>query len=354
MVVSRFNASTVNRVFLCALTAVVGFWPQLARPQDREPASSSVVAPSIAPAVVDPLLTARYSLQLKNEPLEQMLGILGPANDLRFRFAVVPDATVSIALNDSLLLPALNDVLHAVGFDSVRQARQIWVTSRRPSRLSTTSSTPERRARGAASAGRKGAVLEASTALRSWPATWQIWTRPTPPGKGWMAPLALKTPVSTAQRRASDVRRTSPAAIPAEPPLSLSGWRTLSLDFAPDPFGVAVRADQSTLIAMWGAATPSPTRPTPSVAQTIWLRWPFWLRQLPRGAQLRLHTAGQATLWVNGARVLQRWSGPQLLEVDNLLQIGFNCVALELSPPSSLNVSATEPLLRYEWLFAKF
>jgi hypothetical protein len=348
----RHKGSTSPQIVLCALTCVVGLLqPACAESIDTE--TRGAVRPSTTTTAIDPLLAARCSLHLKNEPLEQMLEVLGRANDLRFRFAVVPDATVTVALNDALLLPALDNVLHVEGFHSVRRDRQIWVASRRSALPSTALLKPERQpvSRGALNRWRQNEQVEARAASSRWPATWQIWTRPTPPGKGWMAPLALKTPVSTAQRRADNIRTTTPPAIPSEPPLSLSGWQTLSLDFAPDPFGVAVLADQSTLMAMSSVAQ-TPNQSPPS-SRTVWLRWPFWLRQLPRGAQLRLHTSGQATLWINGARVLPRWSGPQLLEVDNLLQTGFNCLAFECTPAISSTGLQLAPLLRYEWLFAK-
>ncbi|MDF2441135.1 MAG: hypothetical protein JWN98_2119 [Abditibacteriota bacterium] len=325
-------------------------------------APGAVAPGAVAPgavAPVDPLLAARSSFQLKNEPLDQLLAILSVTNALRFRYTVVPDATVSVAFKDALLLPALDNMLYAVGFGSVRRERNIWIVSRRLSMPTTTAPVPDKSSpvRGALQSGRKGSAVEATVPLQSWPATWQIWVRSTPPGKGWMAPLALRTPVSSAQRRAGNARSSEVVPLPADPPLSLSGWQTLSLDFAPDPLGVAVRAHQSTLMGALGEAKPAAPATASDASSTqsrsLWLRWPFWLRQLPRGAQLRLHTDYEATLWVNGARVLSRWSGPQLLEVDNLLQTGFNCLAIECKPKPSQTPSAAEPLLRFEWLFAK-
>lgn len=357
-VVPRYFArNVVRRAF--AASAGLGLLGVVASPsfaQRPEPASlAEIVATLPGEKASDPLMTARCSLQLKNAPLAQMLGLLGATNDIRFRFAAVPDATVSVALNDALLLPTLHNILHASGFDAVRHDRQLWII-RRLASTAITASTPARQSsRSAAAAGSSRAASRAQLSVPLWPATWQLWTRVLPPGKGWMAPLALKTPVNTAQRRADNVRSTAPTPEPEEPPLSLSGWQTLALDFSPDPLGVAVRAPQSTLNAT--ARTPelsqSPVEPT---MRSVWLRWPFWLRQLPRGAQLRLHTAGEATLWINGARVLPRWNGTRILEVDSLLQTGFNCLAVQWHAPAAESAlpGATrhQPWLRYEWLFA--
>ena len=328
-----------------------------------EPATAGKPSASIVPVPLptnppksdDPLRDARYSLQLKSAPLAQTLGILGKVNDVRFRFAAIPDAVVSVAMNDAPLLPSLNNILYAAGFDLVRRERQMWIVNRQPS---TPIIKPPARDRQTSARTAKSSVQNqnpiSGATTKVWPTTWQIWTRSSPPGKGWMEPLALKSPVSSAQQRAMYQRSTMPVPFLPEPPLSLSGWQTLALDFAPSPLGVAVHANQSTLDSVLNRqsfSVASQASMAASSARKVWLRWPFWLRRLPVGAQLRLHTGGQATLWINGARILPRWSGSQLLEVDNLLQTGFNCLAVEWNPPAEPG-SPAEPLLRYEWIFA--
>ena len=86
------------------------------------------------------------------------------------------------------------------------------------------------------------------------------------------------------------------------------------------------------------------------------------LRDIPLGAQLLVETSAPATLYVNGAPMLRRRSGRQLIDLSQVLRIGDNSLALQWepeTPPSTpgaggeTNAVVAVPTLQYEWFFSE-
>jgi hypothetical protein len=98
-------------------------------------------------------------------------------------------------------------------------------------------------------------------------------------------------------------------------------------------------------------------------AGPVWLRWRLPLGFVPPGAQLLLETPVAATLYVNGAPLLSRRSGINIVDLSRVLVRGENYLALHMasvpaelrsastSVASSVVTRDTRPLLRYEWQF---
>ncbi|MDQ3814645.1 MAG: hypothetical protein M3347_11930 [Armatimonadota bacterium] len=256
---------------------------------NREPVD---VAPAEVPqpTAQELLEDSRFSMTLQNAPLSRMLALLETTTPVRFRYGAPPDAVVTTSFQDAPLFPTLESLLRKAGFQMRRVDADIFLFQR---------------------------------AANAQVSTWRYWNRPGPPPANWTNPQAsLPVPQKVAAASNSPARNEA-------------AWR---------PVDVAVDANRRP-----GVIVTLPTT-SDSAVLPVWLRWPLTLRHVPRGAQLMLETPAEATLYVNGAALLRRWKGRRLIDLDQVLQRGHNCLAIRWRAGRSEERNAT-PLLRYEWFF---
>ncbi|HVF09712.1 MAG TPA: hypothetical protein VNA16_02865 [Abditibacteriaceae bacterium] len=266
----------------------------------------------------DAIAESHISLSLRDAPVAHMLSLLSAMTELNFRYATPPDGTITATFNDVPLVPTLTTWLGALGFD-LRRAGSDFFVFRNMVRQPL---APDARVAPAApqtasrSPGSGGAI----------PSSWQYWSRPAPPSAGWKMPGAAGSLAMELGARAR----------------SDAGWRPAAqrIIWEMHP-GIAVAIPAHPLPARSGPATP------------VYLRCLIPLRFVPRGAQLLVEIPAEATLYVNGAPVLQRWKGRRVVDLSRVLAPGHNCLSIQWSRVGLDKGGATATaLLRYEWFFA--
>jgi hypothetical protein len=353
------------------------------------------------------------SLELRNAPLSQVLSLLGAQTGWRVRYAVVPDAEVSVSLREAPLRPALRDLLNSAGFVGTLQENTLWVM-RDAAALRGSGGAPAQRSQEAgsfrdsravrpgvgsdhehsalasslSSASSQGMGLTAS-------ALWQWWSGGAAPPEGWMLPPSASGPqqwsatLSGSLSGSTDSLPPNPSAsrprgsLPPQVPglediavrlvAPVTGardgvfWKdtTISAGLAPSVKapsegaprrGVAARSTENTVLWTARAASSSSSREGASRegAQkpgAFWARWPMRLRMVPRRCQLVLSSDRPANVYVNGARLLRNWSGSRTLDLSSTLSEGLNVLAVEwLSSPGSSASPPRTPKFSFEWL----
>ncbi len=250
---------------------------------------------------------ARFSLSLRREPLAQMLSLVENATALRFRCGALPDAPISVDVQDAPLFATLEPLLQEMGFALRRDGLNVFLFS---NRVTGGDNAPDV------------------------PAAWTVWKSAAAPPPGWSNPRP---------RVASPTGRISADALVHAAPLSVqwnaprsdnggnAGWSpaALQIDGSNHP-GIAVSVV---------SATPHAEN------APVWMRWPLDLREVPAGAQLTLETPSDVTLFVNGAPLISGRRGKMQVALDRVLKPGANCLALHWPRVAK----SAAPLLRYEW-----
>ena len=259
---------------------------------------------------------SRFSLSLRQEPLSDMMALLENATAVRFRCGALPDALISVNVQDAPLLATIEPLFQDMGFAMRRDGLNLFVFSNRAA----------------------GSVEN----NRNQPVSWSLWKGKGAPPSGWANARAASGNPLTGRITAESLINGAPLSLgwnaPRADNVKSADWQNvdLQLDAARRP-GIAIAAPQND---NKDALAPSP----------VWMRWALNLREVPSGAQLLLETPCDATLYVNGAPLLSNRRGSMLVDLGRVLQRGTNCLALQWSRvPQDLQGA---PLLRYEWFVA--
>jgi hypothetical protein len=286
--------------------------------------------------------------------MSQVLTLLGAMTPLRFRYASPPDAVLTAEWKNALLLPSLDKVLRGARWRMQRNALDLFMYR----------------------------AAESNAAATATPQGWQYWSGATPPPRRWMAVPPVPAPSSATMRKpasksAAPAAAARPQTVATQPGgtarvvarwrfeqtgATSASWRNapLDIDAAQRP-GVRVFVPRSVPV-------PGAVPTADDEAGPVWLRWRLPLGFVPPGAQLLLETPVAATLYVNGAPLLSRRSGINIVDLSRVLVRGENYLALHMasvpaelrSAPtavapagvaSSVVTRDTRPLLRYEWQF---
>lgn len=267
---------------------------------------------------------SRFTLSLRREPLSNVMAMLENATAVRFRCGALPDALISIQVEDAPLISTLEPMFQEMGFALRRDGLNLFVFSNRAA----------------------GVANGNSSKLVSW----SMWRGQEAPPIGWNN-VRLATG-NTLKGRVSAESLVNGKA------LSLS-WNTPQADKANGAGWEAVGLELDT-VRRPGIAITAPRREKDSTSSDkpdgksaeapVWMRWPINLREVPPGAQLLLETPCDTTLFVNGAPLLTGRQGSMLVDLGRVLQPGSNCLALYFPRvPADLKGA---PLLRYEWFIA--
>jgi hypothetical protein len=257
---------------------------------------------------------SRFSLTLRQEPLSDMMAMLETATAVRFRCGTLPDALISVNVQDAPLLATLEPLFQDMGFAMRRDGMNLFVFSNRTA-----------------------GAIDNNPAQ---PVSWSVWRGAGAPTAGW-----------TNARTIADKKVAGPVTAESliyGAPLAL-GWNAPSADNVKnaDWQNTVVRLDTE---RHPGISIAMPETDKDAKEAPVWMRWPLSLREVPPGAQLLIETPYDATLFVNGAPLLSNRKGVSLVDLGRVLQRGNNCLALHW--PRVPQEAKDTPLLRYEWYVA--
>lgn len=263
--------------------------------------AAAVEAVPAQPGAEAELQSARVTLTMRDAPLLQIFKLMSAASPARFRYGAPPDAVVSPALNDELVLPAVEKLLHGASWQMQRDGADLFL---RPAQASALGSS------------------------------FSYWAGARLP-VGWHLPPASKVAIraGNAQNQGEAPRFVAPATPPS------TQWKLLQPQVRPD-LRPGFQINELS-IGPKGTAN---------------LRWKLPLRVVPPRAQLLLEVpaAARATFYVNGAPLVRNWSGLKLVDLSRSLQTGDNVLAIiwrPLAGPAAEAAPRPAFALRYEWFF---
>ncbi len=258
---------------------------------------------------------SRFTLSLRQEPLSDMMALLEKATAVRFRCGALPDALISVNVQDAPLLATIEPLFQDMGFAMRRDGLNLFVFSNR--------------------------VAGSTENNLNQPISWHQWKGNGAPPSGWTNARASSGNSLSGRVTAESLINGAPLSLSWNAPhsdnLKSADWQNvaLQLDTVRRP-GISIAAPQKE--NKDGKEAP------------VWMRWPLNLREVPSGAQLLIETPCDATLYVNGAPLLSGRHGSMLVDLGRVLKRGTNCLALHWPRvPQDLQGA---PLLRYEWFVA--
>ena len=330
-----------------------------------------------------PTVGAHFSLKVHDAPLSQVLRLMESMTPLRFRYGALPDAVISLDADNVPLLPTLQNVLAGAGWQMRLAQSDVFLLRAAP----PTPNSPSFVA--------PAFVAPAFVApdVQESDSSWVFWNGMGAPPARWMTldkpRLKSSSPASNANA-GTNANADANAVVNASSAASI--WRAAALEVEAN-VRPGVQVFQLIDAAnVGGTARAEEAASAMESTSGAWARWSFSLSFVPRGARLLVDTPEKATLYVNGAPLLTRWSGLRSIDLSLVLRRGDNRLAIawprlsrafttlaptptaaptEANPDGAANRAAGEtnpiatdvaskaaltpatgarPILRYEWL----